>query len=207
MDREQNVAFHDQYFDSSSTPWKENTNLRFTDSRCQGYVSSGFHRASFSSVTGGLYRWNDRSGNPNIQRIQCVKFTNCVELLQFFWFMIRRDIVVMIRRFGIHFYPIVKLNTCFYQAWGWDRKDISKRRTIPAILHRFIITKSHMTNFVVVKALDHISGAKPPHMSPWRKSQRKFWNFFFFFTIFYSLPFGQEFSRIIYQVLIITCTF
>ena len=45
--------------------------------------------------------------------------------------MVLRDIVGMIPLFGISFRSH---HFCFYQAWGWDRKNIPKRRIFPTIL-------------------------------------------------------------------------
>jgi len=51
----------------------------------------------------------------------------------------RGDIVWKIRRFGISFpsHPQAWWNrndhSCFHLIWGWDRKDIPKRRIFPTI--------------------------------------------------------------------------
>ena len=146
---------------------KGNTWLTFNDPQCPGYTSFGFHQALYPSGTEGFFfHRNDRCENPNTHLLQSVKFTNCVQLycssfglwcgvILYEWYDVS----------GHLFDPIVKLDLWFYQVWGWDRKVILKRRTIPAILLCVITTKSYITSIVVVKALHHIATAVPAHLN------------------------------------------
>jgi hypothetical protein len=51
--------------------------------------------------------------------------------------------------------PSIWHHSCFYRAWGWDQKDIPKRRIIATILRHVITQKSHNISFIVAEALVH----------------------------------------------------
>jgi len=80
-----------------------------------------------------------------------------IQMLYLFWVMMRRNTVGMIRRFETSLRSLLRLHKIrmmphywlctqpsflaslvFYQALGWDRKDIPKRRIISTISHRVI---------------------------------------------------------------------
>jgi hypothetical protein len=69
-----------------------------------------------------------------------------------------------------------------------------KRHTISAIL-RFVITaKSYITDIVMVKALDHITGAVPPHLKVSVAKKPKIIVEFYFLPSLIHLPYDMSFQ-------------